>query len=76
MNTPDIENINVTSFAPMPTPAELHAKLPLSESAFETVSRAAKRCATSSTARTNACSSSSARAPSTTPSPASITRAA
>lgn len=39
MNTPDIENINVTSFAPMPTPAELHARLPLSESAFETVSR-------------------------------------
>ena len=39
MNTPDIENINVTSFAPMPTPAELHAKLPLSESAFDTVSR-------------------------------------
>ncbi|HEV7813909.1 MAG TPA: 3-deoxy-7-phosphoheptulonate synthase [Janthinobacterium sp.] len=37
MNTPDIENINVTSFAPMPTPAELHAKLPLSDSAFATV---------------------------------------
>ena len=39
MNTPDIENINVTSFAPMPTPAELHAKLPLSASAFDTVNR-------------------------------------
>lgn len=37
MNTPDIENINVTSFAPMPTPAELHARLPLTDSAFETV---------------------------------------
>src|SRR5450830_1105731 len=39
MNTPDIENINVTSFAPMPTPADLHAKLPLSASAFDTVNR-------------------------------------
>jgi 3-deoxy-7-phosphoheptulonate synthase len=37
MNTPDIENINVTSFAPMPTPAELHARLPLTDSAFDTV---------------------------------------
>ena len=39
MNTPDIENINVTSFAAMPTPAELHARLPLSASAFDTVNR-------------------------------------
>ncbi|HAT33353.1 MAG TPA: 3-deoxy-7-phosphoheptulonate synthase [Janthinobacterium sp.] len=37
MNTPDIENINVTSFAPMPSPEALHAKLPLSDLAFETV---------------------------------------
>jgi 3-deoxy-7-phosphoheptulonate synthase len=37
MNTPDIENINVTSFAPMPTPAELHARLPLTDRAFATV---------------------------------------
>jgi len=37
MITPDIENVNVTSFSSMPTPEELHARLPLSESAFETV---------------------------------------
>jgi 3-deoxy-7-phosphoheptulonate synthase len=35
--TPDIENTNVTSFGRMPTPVELHAKLPLSEAAFATV---------------------------------------
>ena len=27
--TPDIENTNVTSFATMPSPVELHKKLPL-----------------------------------------------
>ncbi len=37
MNTQDIENINVTSFAPMPSPEELHARLPLSDLAGETV---------------------------------------
>ncbi|HZX26732.1 MAG TPA: 3-deoxy-7-phosphoheptulonate synthase [Telluria sp.] len=37
MITPDIENVNVTSFSSMPTPEELHARLPLSESAFDTV---------------------------------------
>ncbi|MES2902229.1 MAG: 3-deoxy-7-phosphoheptulonate synthase [Pseudomonadota bacterium] len=38
MITPDnIENTNVTSFATMPTPEELHAQLPLTDSAFETV---------------------------------------
>ncbi|TFW26597.1 3-deoxy-7-phosphoheptulonate synthase [Massilia arenosa] len=37
MITPDIENINVTSFAPMPTPEELHSTLPISERAFDTV---------------------------------------
>ena len=37
MNTPDIENINVTSFAPMPTPEQLHANIPLTERAFNTV---------------------------------------
>ena len=35
--TPDIENTNVTSFARMPTPSELHATLPLSELAFTNV---------------------------------------
>ncbi|MCG2583558.1 3-deoxy-7-phosphoheptulonate synthase [Massilia sp. TS11] len=39
MITPDIENINVTSFASMPTPEELHAKLPLTETAFDAVMR-------------------------------------
>jgi 3-deoxy-7-phosphoheptulonate synthase len=38
MTTPDIENINVTSFAPMPSPVALHAKLPLSAAALQTVS--------------------------------------
>ena len=37
MLIPDIENTNVTSFGRMPTPAELHAKLPLTDSAFATV---------------------------------------
>ena len=35
--TPDIENTNVTSFAAMPTPSELHKKLPLTDKAFTTV---------------------------------------
>ena len=40
-----LENINVSSFDTMPTPAELHARLPLSERAACTVehSRAALR---------------------------------
>ncbi|MGZ3184058.1 MAG: 3-deoxy-7-phosphoheptulonate synthase [Telluria sp.] len=37
MILPDIENTNVTSFRSMPTPEELHRKLPLTESAFQTV---------------------------------------
>jgi len=37
MHTPDIENVNITSFGSMPTPAMLHAKLPLTDSAFATV---------------------------------------
>jgi 3-deoxy-7-phosphoheptulonate synthase len=35
--TPDIENSNVTSFATMPSPVELHKKLPLTDKAFTTV---------------------------------------
>jgi 3-deoxy-7-phosphoheptulonate synthase len=35
--TPDIENTNVTAFGRIPTPTELHAKLPLSERAAATV---------------------------------------
>ncbi len=34
-----IENINVSAFDPMPTPAEIHARLPLSAKAEATVSR-------------------------------------
>jgi 3-deoxy-7-phosphoheptulonate synthase len=37
MITPDIENINITSMAPMPSPQDLHNKLPLTETAFDTV---------------------------------------
>jgi 3-deoxy-7-phosphoheptulonate synthase len=45
MNSPDIENCNITSFAPMPSPEALHAKLPISAAAFDTVTagRAALR---------------------------------
>ncbi|MBC7857520.1 MAG: 3-deoxy-7-phosphoheptulonate synthase [Burkholderiaceae bacterium] len=39
MNSPDIENCNITSFAPMPSPEALHAKLPISAAAFETVTK-------------------------------------
>jgi 3-deoxy-7-phosphoheptulonate synthase len=37
MNSQDLENINITSFAAMPTPEELHARLPISEHAAEVV---------------------------------------
>jgi 3-deoxy-7-phosphoheptulonate synthase len=39
MTALDLENINVTSFASMPTPAELHARLPMTETAFATVTQ-------------------------------------
>ncbi|MBB3220806.1 3-deoxy-7-phosphoheptulonate synthase [Pseudoduganella umbonata] len=39
MTAHDLENINVTSFASMPTPAELHARLPMTETAFATVTK-------------------------------------
>ena len=39
MITPDIENSNVSSFALMPSPEQLHAMLPLSDAAFKTVMR-------------------------------------
>lgn len=35
--TPDIENVNVTDFAPMPSPEEIHARVPLSDKATQTV---------------------------------------
>ena len=37
MISPDIENVNVTSFAPMPSPEALHSKLPLTDLASDTV---------------------------------------
>jgi 3-deoxy-7-phosphoheptulonate synthase len=37
MTTFNIENINVSSFAPMPTPEDLHMRLPLSETAANVV---------------------------------------
>ncbi|MFZ6751306.1 3-deoxy-7-phosphoheptulonate synthase [Undibacterium sp. Ren11W] len=37
MNSPDLENINVSSFDAMPTPVDLHARLPLSERAASVV---------------------------------------
>ena len=37
MNSQDLENINVSSFAAMPTPEELHGDLPISETAAEIV---------------------------------------
>ncbi|MBL0165652.1 MAG: 3-deoxy-7-phosphoheptulonate synthase [Propionivibrio sp.] len=37
MNTPEIENINVLDFDPMPSPEEIHARVPLSEKAARTV---------------------------------------
>lgn len=38
--TPDLENTNVTSFADMPSPNELHARLPITDSAHKNVSEA------------------------------------
>ena len=38
MTTPNLENINVSAFDSMPTPAEIHAKLPISDKAARTVS--------------------------------------
>jgi 3-deoxy-7-phosphoheptulonate synthase len=35
--TPDIENVNVVDFDPMPSPEEIHAKVPLSAAATQTV---------------------------------------
>ena len=37
MTTFNIENVNVTSFEPMPTPEALHAQLPLSDAAGNAV---------------------------------------
>ncbi|MFZ2855361.1 MAG: 3-deoxy-7-phosphoheptulonate synthase [Rhodocyclaceae bacterium] len=37
MTTPDIDNINVTAFDPMPSPDDIHAQLPLTANAAKTV---------------------------------------
>ena len=37
LHAPDIENVNVTDFDPMPSPEEIHARVPLSEKATQTV---------------------------------------
>ena len=37
INTPDIENVNVLDFDPMPSPEDVHACVPLSENATRTV---------------------------------------
>jgi 3-deoxy-7-phosphoheptulonate synthase len=50
MTTLDIDNINVSAFDPMPSPEEIHARLPLSPSAADPSCAAARCCATSSTA--------------------------
>src|SRR4051812_11853159 len=39
MNNTLLENVNVTSFDPMPTPEELHKRLPLSKRAADVVLR-------------------------------------
>jgi len=39
MTTLDIDNINVAAFDPMPSPEDIHARLPLSPDAAETVMR-------------------------------------
>src|SRR5512145_426974 len=35
--TPEIENVNVLEFDPMPSPEEIHARVPLSDNATRTV---------------------------------------
>ena len=37
LNTPEIENVNVIDFDPMPSPEEIHARVPLTASAARTV---------------------------------------
>ena len=37
LNTPDIENVNVLAFDAMPSPEEIHARVPLTETAVRTV---------------------------------------
>ena len=39
LRTPDIENVNVTDFDAMSSPEEIHARVPLSDTATQTVMR-------------------------------------
>ena len=39
MTTQNIENINVTAFDEMPSPQEIHARVPISEKAAKTVTQ-------------------------------------
>jgi 3-deoxy-D-arabino-heptulosonate 7-phosphate (DAHP) synthase len=72
----EIDNINVSAFDAMPSPEEIHARLPLSQAAAGTVMNGREVLRNILDRRTAACSSSSDRARSTTRSPASTTRAA
>jgi phospho-2-dehydro-3-deoxyheptonate aldolase len=76
MTTQNIENINVTAFDTMPTPEEIHARLPISDKAAKTVTHGRNLLRKILDRKDPACLSLSARAPSTTRSPASITPAA
>ncbi|MDR1276143.1 MAG: 3-deoxy-7-phosphoheptulonate synthase [Candidatus Accumulibacter sp.] len=39
METPEIENLNIVDFEPMPSPEEIHARVPLTDRARETIVR-------------------------------------
>ena len=76
MTTLDLENVNVSAFDAMPTPEELHARLPLSLKATRTVTHGRDALRKILDRRTTVSSPSSAPAPSTTPWPVSTTPAA
>ena len=70
------ENLNIEAFDLLPTPEEVHSRLPLSDAAAESVLTGRRACSASSTEPTRASSSWSAPARSTTRWPASTTRGA
>jgi 3-deoxy-D-arabino-heptulosonate 7-phosphate (DAHP) synthase len=57
MTTTALENINIVSFDHMPAPEELHARLPLTETAGNVVEQSREALRNILTAKTNACSS-------------------
>ena len=75
MTTTQLENINIASFDPMPSPGEIQARA-TSASAGDTVAAGRQPCATSWIAAITGCSSSLAPAPFTTRWPALSTPAA